>query len=180
MSGRTLFITIGAGDATLNGPVPATEMPNPNPSSPIFSSVLAIDLSSVNESMTAGFTLTAANQTALKSGSQVTLNDGSGQTLTIRLVVDFPDFVAEPRPNFAGNVRPSNPFGLLAAANFLYVVDAAMNLVHRVDINTGATSTLPPSRPSRDRVPRHLRAAQWSSPCPTASASSATNSSFLS
>ena len=170
MSGRTLFITIGAGDATLNGPVPATEMPNPNPSSPIFSSVLAIDLSSVNESMTAGFTLTAANQTALKSGSQVTLNDGSGQTLTIRLVVDFPDFVAEPRPNFAGNVRPSNPFGLLAAANFLYVVDAAMNLVRRVDINTGATSTLatfapiprpspapPPGGPVVEPVPDSVR-----------------------
>lgn len=38
--GRTLFVVIGAGDGTLRGPVPATEMINPNPSSPFVSSVL--------------------------------------------------------------------------------------------------------------------------------------------
>ena len=170
LRGRTLFITIGQGDATLNGPVPGSEMPNPNPSSPIFNSVLAIDLSAVNEATTAGFTLTAANQTALKSGSQVTLNDGSGQTLTIRLVADFPDFVAAPRPDFAGNVRPTNSFGLVAAANFLYVVNAGLNSVDRVDINAGTTSTLatfapiprpspvtPPGGPVVEAVPDSIR-----------------------
>ncbi|MBA3322780.1 MAG: ScyD/ScyE family protein, partial [Pyrinomonadaceae bacterium] len=170
LRGRMLFITIGQGDATLNGPAPGTEMPNPNPSSPIFNSVLAIDLSAVNEATTAGFTLTAANQTTLKSGSQVTLNDGSGQTLTIRLVTDFPDFVAEPRPNFAGNVRPTNSFGLVAAANFLYVVNAGLNSVSRVDINAGTDATLatfapiprpspvtPPGGPVVEAVPDSIR-----------------------
>src|SRR5436190_13563296 len=35
MRGRTLFIAIGVGDAALLGPFPGTELPNPNPSSPI-------------------------------------------------------------------------------------------------------------------------------------------------
>ena len=42
LRGRTLFVAIGEGDGTLAGPIPGTEVPNSNPSSPILSSVLAI------------------------------------------------------------------------------------------------------------------------------------------
>ena len=38
---RTLFIAIGSGDAVINGPAPGSEVPNPNRSSPILSSMRA-------------------------------------------------------------------------------------------------------------------------------------------
>src|SRR5207237_497088 len=47
LRGQTMFISIGSGDATVNGPAPGTEIPNPNgPSAPIFSSVLQVDFTS--------------------------------------------------------------------------------------------------------------------------------------
>ena len=56
MRGRTLYVAIGSGDVGRNGPVPGTSIPNPTgpPSSPIFSSVLAIHLSSRAEQTTRG------------------------------------------------------------------------------------------------------------------------------
>jgi hypothetical protein len=59
LQGRTLYILNGEGDATLAGPIPGTELPNPNPSSPILSSVLALHFSAEAEQSTTGFTLTA-------------------------------------------------------------------------------------------------------------------------
>jgi hypothetical protein len=60
--GRTLFVVIGTGDGTLVGPVPGTDIPNPNPSSPFLSSVLSIRLSPDAEATTQGFTITLPDQ----------------------------------------------------------------------------------------------------------------------
>ena len=62
--------------------------------------------------------------------------------MTIRLVTNFPDYVAAPRPDFPANVVSSNPFGLVIDRNSLDVVDASFNLIAEVNAHSGATSTL--------------------------------------
>ena len=58
------------------------------------------------------------------------------------LVADFPDYVADPRPNAPDNVRASNPFGLTLLGNRLYVVDASLNSIRTIDLATRAVGTL--------------------------------------
>jgi hypothetical protein len=143
MRGRTLYVAIGTGDAGRAGPAPGTTIPNPNPiSSPIFSSILGIQFSAKTEDTTTGFTLTTANQQSLANGETVVLSDGAEGTLRIRLVVDFPNYVSNPLPQFAGNVQLSNPFGLVPVDDVLYVTDGGRNRVWQVDLLTGSHSTL--------------------------------------
>jgi hypothetical protein len=142
MRGRTLYLTIGNGDTTLAGSVPGTDVPNPQPSSPIFSSVLALHFSAHVERTTGGFSLTGEDHQALKDGLQIQLDNGRGDRLTVRLVADFPDWISEPRPGEPNNVRHSNPFGLALADDELYVADASMNSVRVVELETGNTRTL--------------------------------------
>jgi hypothetical protein len=153
MRGRTLYVLIGQGDATLAGPVPGTEIPNSNPSSPIFDSVLAIHFSTNVEKRTDGFSLSLADQEALKNGEEVRIDNGHGDKITIELIADFPNFVPSPLPFFADNVRHSNPYDLVAIGNELYVVDAGLNSVRVVDINTGEYSTLTEFPPIQNPLP---------------------------
>jgi len=134
LRGRTLFVVIGAGDGTLPGPVPATEMINPNPSSPFLSSVLQFRLSPQVEETTQGFTL---DQTALFAHGFSKTADAAGNELTVEVVTNFRNYTYDPRPNFAGNVRASNPFGIAVNGRKLYVVDASQNQVWEVDSDTG-------------------------------------------
>lgn len=155
MRGRTLYVTIGGGDSTLPGSVLNTRIPNPNPSSPLFSSVLAVDFSSQVERTTSGFMLTVADHLALQSGSEVNLDHGGGDKIKIRLVADFPDYVAEPLTAELNNVRASDPSGLVIAATDLYVVDSNNNLVRQIDIQTGEATKLTefaPVSPGRSEV----------------------------
>ena len=143
MRGRTLYIAMGTGDAGRPGPIPGTTIPNPNPiSSPIFSSVLAIQFSANTESVTSGFTLTTDDQQALADGQVVTQSNGSGDKITIRLVTNFTNFVPFPLPFFAPNIQLSNPFDLVAVEDTLYVTDGGRNRVWQVDLLTGSFSTL--------------------------------------
>ena len=156
MRGRTLYVAIGIGDGILAG-----SLGNPTPSSPIFSSILALHFSANVENNTTGFTLTLADQFTLASGQTVTLSNGSHK-LTVELIANFPNFTLnEPPP---GNVRGSNPFDLVAVGNQLYVTDGGQNTVRRVNIQTGAFSTLvtfpnvpnttfPPGGPTVEAVP---------------------------
>ena len=134
LRGRTLFVVIGAGDGTLSGPVPATEIPNPNPSSPFVSSVLRLRLSPQVEETTQGFTL---DQEALFTNGFSKTADAAGNEMTVEVVTNFRNFTFEPRPNFAGNVRASNPFGIAISGRKLYVVDASQNQIWEVDSDTG-------------------------------------------
>ncbi|HEX6189645.1 MAG TPA: ScyD/ScyE family protein [Pyrinomonadaceae bacterium] len=142
MRGRTLYIAIGGGDSTLPSAAINTHVANPNPSSPIFSSVLAIDFTPHVEQTTEGFNLTWADQFALHNGSEVSLDNGGGDKIKVRLLADFPDYVPEPRKDEPNNVRPSDPFGLVISANQLYIVDSDTNAVRIVEIQTGETTTL--------------------------------------
>ena len=52
MRGRTVYVAIGQGDSVILGPVAGSALPNPNVSSPIFSSILAIHVSAAVEQKT--------------------------------------------------------------------------------------------------------------------------------
>jgi hypothetical protein len=142
MRGRTLYALMSIGDSVLPSPVPTRNLPNPNVSSPIFSSVLAIHFSAHVEKTTAGFTLSPADQQTLAAGPSVHLSNGGGDTVDIELVANFPDYVSDPVPGFPAIVRGSNPFGLVIVADQLYVTDGGRNLVWQVDIPTGSFSPL--------------------------------------
>jgi hypothetical protein len=142
LRGRTLFTAIGEGNPTLPGPVPRTEVVNPNPASPLFSCVLAIHFSARAEQATSGIHLTLADHQALKDGQKLVRSDAEGQKITIEVIVDFPDYVSEPVPALATNVRHSQPYGVVADDDFLYVVDGGYNSVHKAEIATGNYVTL--------------------------------------
>lgn len=142
MSGRTLYVAIGVGDVVIAGPCPGSDRPNPSgPSSPIFSSVLAIQFSATVERSTTGFTLTPADEQALADHQTVTLSNDSGQ-ITIRMAANFPDYVTFPLPCFRDNVQHSNPFQLVALEDTLYVTDGGRNLAWAVNLVTESFSPL--------------------------------------
>lgn len=157
LDGRTLFVLNGQGDVTLAGPVPGTERANPAPSSPIFSSVLAVHFSAALEDTTPGISLTLEDHQALKSGATLTRRDAAGRKMTIQLVADFPDYAPEPRSNFAENVRHSHPYGIVADEGFLYIVDAGFNKVRKLNRMSGVEQTLatfaPTPNPNVPAVP---------------------------
>ena len=140
--GRTLYLAIGIGDGILAGPFPGAALGNPNPSSPIFSSVLALQFSASTEQTTSGFTLTTSDQAQLGNGNKVTLHDLSGNKLVIQMVANFPNFTPNPLPTFAPNVRGSNPFDVVVVDDQLYVTDGGQNIVRQVDIPTGSFTAL--------------------------------------
>jgi hypothetical protein len=80
LQGRTLYVAITEGNSVMPGPIPGTTVPNPNPSSPLFSSVLALHFSANVERTTEGFSLTLADQFALLSGQTLTLSNGRGDS----------------------------------------------------------------------------------------------------
>jgi hypothetical protein len=153
VQGRTVYVAIGAGDGVLAGPAPGSEKANPNPSSPLFSSLLAVRVPANVEEMTDGFTLTPADHAALKGGARLTLSNGAGDRLTVELVADFPDYTPNPRHDFADNVRASNPFGVAAEGGLVYVVDASQNLVRVVGAESGAYRTLTSFKPYVNPLP---------------------------
>jgi hypothetical protein len=142
MRGRTVYVAMGQGDSVILGPVPGSTLPNPNVSSPIFSSILAIHLSAAVEQKTEGFMLTEQNQMKLAAGDQVVLSNGGGDRITIEVVVDFPDYESEPLPTLPGNVRNSNPFDVIAVKDSLYVTNGGLNRLVQVDLATGAYADL--------------------------------------
>lgn len=140
--GRTLYVLMSIGDSVLPSPVPTRNLPNPDVSSPIFSSVLTIHFSAQVEKTTAGFTLSTADQQTLAAGQSVHLSNGGGDAIDIELAANFPDYVSDPVPGFPAIVRGSNPFGLVVVGNQLYVTDGGRNLVWQVDVPTGSFSPL--------------------------------------
>src|SRR5438094_4337613 len=141
------------GDAALLGPFPGTELPNPNPSSPILSSVLEVHFSANAEKTASGFTLTDADQLALQSGTELVLDNGKGDKLTIKLLADFPNVVPAPRPDLPDNTVSSNPFGVAVNNNLLYVVDASLNRIWTVELSSGATAILTTFAPLTNPFP---------------------------
>jgi hypothetical protein len=141
MRGRTVYVAIGQGDTVIPGPGGST-VPNSNVSSPLFSSVLAIHLSAAAEKSTTGFKLSAQDQVTLAGGGKVMLSNGKGDKLQVELVVNFPDYLSEPTQANPGNVRNSNPFGVLLVDDFMYVTNGGLNRMYKVNLDTGAYADL--------------------------------------
>ncbi len=169
VQGNKLYIAIGTGNETINGPAPGSEIPNPNPNSPLFSSVLeyTLPLFGFGFGRTAFNVLTAADHTRLANGETIFIGRPGLLRSTVRLVVNFPDFTPLFRPDVPNNVRNSNPFGLVLHGNKLYVADAAQNNIRTVDLEDGSIGTLityparmnptPVGPPFIDPVPDSLR-----------------------
>jgi hypothetical protein len=154
LRGRTLYVAIGVGDVVIAGPIPTTQLPNPDPpSSPILSSVLAVHFSAHVEKITEGFTLSLDDHEALAAGERVTLTNGAGDNVTVELVADFENFIPNPLAPFEGAVRASNPFDLVAVGNELFVTDGGRNLVWQVNIHSGEVSELTAFAPIPNTFP---------------------------
>src|SRR6185295_4370047 len=115
------------------GPMPGTEVPNPAPSSPMLSSVIARHFSSDAENTTSGFTLSLADHEALKDGEKLKLANGQGDKITVELIADFADYTSDSLPFFPPNVRHSNPYGITKIGDRLFVSDGGQNAVYAVD-----------------------------------------------
>jgi len=129
-----VHLSIGEGDMLRFGP-PPTQVPNPTGSvSPIFSSVLRLVFNEPLDRLDGGFALSPADHAALADGKTVKLDNASGESVWIRLVVDFKDA----RPDPVTNVRGSNPFHMIASAHddSLLVVDAGQNALLRIARNS--------------------------------------------
>ena len=158
MRGRTLYVAISAGDAAIAGMSPGTIVVNPDPASPIFSSVLALHLSSREEDLATDFMLTFADQQSLAEGRKVILSNRGGDKMTVELVADFPNFL----PGVDPTIAHSNPFALVAVADQLYVTDGGENKIWRIDLSTGSFQTLTefPDFSNPDAVPTGITYSQ--------------------
>jgi hypothetical protein len=140
LSGRSLYVTIAVGDAVQNVG-PGLESPNPKPSSPLFNSILRITLPNEYENLAGPFTLTAAHQGILANKGTVVLTNAGGQQLSIRLIINLPNFRKEPREEAPNNVRSSNPYAVELFQNKLYIADAAFNHISQVNTDGSGRRT---------------------------------------
>jgi len=132
---RTLYLSIGAGDSERSGP-PPTSMLNPaGSSSPLFCSILELRFNQDLDALTGTFRLTMPQQQAMADGAEVELADGSGGTMRASVLTRFP--LVEPAPGAL--YKFSNPWGLALTLDgkTLYVADASVNSVAKVDTATG-------------------------------------------
>ena len=129
--GRRLFVVIGAGDAVIET---TAAIPNPSPSSPLFSSVLLLEFPDSVDDFGFDYALPASAHAAIAAGQGVYLKNARGESVRVSRLADFPDFVAEPTAAEPRNVRLSNPFGIVGSNARVAVVDAGSNLVWTVAI----------------------------------------------
>lgn len=138
----TIFIEIGEGDSFRNGTKANTIVPNPNgPSSPIFASILQLELTQQIDNFTGGFTLAAQDQSTLAGGNPVTLKATTGETATLTMLTYFRNGVPDPVSIW----RNSHPYAMTLHPNFpnsLFVADAGMNQVSEINLASGRAHTL--------------------------------------
>lgn len=150
LQGNILWVTIGNGDAVLPGAGPGLEVPNPTPSSDLFSSILQIRLSGGYTEWSSPFVLTEDDRDELAADGSVTVSNGSGQTVTISVVANLPDYTPAPTPTYPDNVKASHLYGIDKFQTDLYVVDSGLNRIHRIGMKSGTVSTLAvfPNKPN--------------------------------
>ncbi len=139
-SGPRLYVLIGGGDTSLPGAAPQSEIVNPAASSPLFSSVLLLEFSASPDGLPLGFALPSSAHASVAAGNGVYLYNGRGDSVRVSRLVDFPDYVAEPRPDEPRNIRISNPFGMVGSDSGLAVIDASFNRIWKVATTPGTTS----------------------------------------
>ncbi|HYC59760.1 MAG TPA: hypothetical protein VEK79_09360 [Thermoanaerobaculia bacterium] len=161
MRGKTLYVLIGEADAVIPGPVPGSEMQNPAPASTFRSAIVSFAMEyaidehpNFEDDIPAVIALHEGQRAALAAGQTVQVATRLSRFKgTAKMLVDFDDHRAQPLPGFAGNVRASNPYGMVLHGDALYVVDAGWSSVRKVDLATGSTSTVT----ELDGVPSSIR-----------------------
>ncbi len=141
LDGNTLYITIGEGDLFRNGTVAGTTVINPaGIASPILDTVLQVDFPQSVDRLTSTFTLTPLEQGILFDGGTVTLSDGANSTATVSVLSHF-----RFRPDPVVLFKNSHPYGLAKLAsdpNHLYMVDAGLNSLVKIDLPSGRARTI--------------------------------------
>jgi hypothetical protein len=140
LTGRTLYVTIAVGDGVQNVG-PGLEAPNPNPSSPLFNSVLRIILPGNYENLSGPFIFATEHHGILANGGAVTLTNSGSQELSIKMIINLPNYRKEPTDAAPNNVRSSNPYAVELHQKQLYVADAAFNRITRINIDEGTQKT---------------------------------------
>ena len=112
----------------------AGTIPNPSPSSPLFSSVLLLEFPDSAGEFGFDFALPASAHAAIAAGQGIYLRNALGESVRVSRLADFPDFVAEPTAAEPRNVRHSNPFGIVGSNTGIAVVDAAFNRLWTVAV----------------------------------------------
>src|SRR5262245_50683914 len=101
LRGNTLYVSIADGDVVMRGPLPGTVVPNPAPTSQLFSSVLVFRFGAAVDGLERSYTLSEADRETLADGGHVTLRSGGrGNTVRVSVLVNFPDYVSDPLPDF--------------------------------------------------------------------------------
>ncbi|MEO8125571.1 MAG: ScyD/ScyE family protein [Bryobacteraceae bacterium] len=153
VQGRTIFILLGEGDVLRNGTKQGTNIVNPDGvSSGLFSSILKMTLSTAVDTFSGSLTLKPENQTALLDGNTVTLRGGAGDEAMLEVLVNFPDTLPDPNTVF----RNAHTFGAATISSIpdtLFVIDAGMNTVIRVNTTTGRARTVTRFPPLKSNVP---------------------------
>lgn len=124
----SLYLAIGEGDTLRFDPDtgPPRQVPNPvGPVSPLFSTVLRVTTQYPLDDTMGDFVLSSADHRILADGYPVTLDNGHGEHMRIRMVADTKDF----SPDAFTNVRASQPFGLTRRGNQQLIADAGGNSV---------------------------------------------------
>jgi hypothetical protein len=169
-----VHLTIGEGEMLRFSPAgpPGSQGPNTTGSvSPIFSSVLRLVFNEPLDRIDTEFALSPADHAALADGKTVKLDNASGETVWIRLVVDFK--AARPAP--LTNVRGSNPFHMIASGHDdgLLVVDSGQNALLKLDRNSWprvivrfppvaqAPGVIPPFSDAVPTAVRHFRDSRY-------------------
>lgn len=131
---RTLYIAMGGGDIERRPPTGPTIHNPAGASSPLFCSILEVRFNGDVDTLTGTFRFTPALQQSLADGESVDLDDSAGGRARVSLLVDFPDSVPE-----GAAYRFCNPWGLALTpdGNTLWVTDASMNTLNRVNTATG-------------------------------------------
>lgn len=164
---RRLYILIGNGDVSIAA-AGGIERVNPSPSSPLFSSILLLELPDDDGDIATGFRLPRFAHETIARGEGVYLSNADGRTARLSRVVDFVDHVPMPRPDVPDNVQISNTFAMVGSEARFHVTDAARNLVWTVslaDRTPAVVATFPPvpntvaglGPPVVDPVPASIR-----------------------
>ena len=149
---RTLYVAIGGGDAERRSQTPGVAIHNPEGvSSAIFASVLRLQLDRDIDSISGTFQMTPAHEQVLRDGGEVRMEDGSGASATVIVLTRLP--ISEPDPNTV--YRFSNPWGfaLSADGSTLYLNDASMNALVRINTATGRWERIVRFPPSQNSTP---------------------------
>lgn len=163
---NTLYLLIGEGDTERRNQQ-GVAMHNPNGVvSPIFSSLLKIELSGPVDLLSGTFRLTREHQQELADGETVLIEDGAGGRASVSVLADFPNAIPDAKVPY----RFSNPWGLALSADgrMAYVTDASFDSLVSVETASGRQRTLvhfprspnPGSMdgPMLDAVPTSVRA----------------------